>query len=261
MATAASDFSADISAPAAHHPPEMTKRRKVFLLLAGLALVMGAGGLLWHHFRKPIEPSYAGRSFSQWLDDYHLSFQPVEANIPTNPEPVVALRQIGTNAIPILLEWVEKRPTDWSGKFNNWAEALPSFLARTAPIRRLRQNANPYLRRYNTELAFSVLGTNANSAVPALARLLKTCGNNDTQASAALALAYIGPAGYEALLEAATNANAKGHSWAEAALVGVEPETLTNALSYPNLAVRCAASNALLKITAAARANAVRQPE
>ena len=124
-----------------------------------------------------------------------------------------------------------------------WLDCLP-FLHLHQP------DPNPFARPYNTELAFSVLGTNASGAIPALTRLLNEPARGHDGFRAALALEQIGPAGYQVLLQTAANSRAKGKPWADLALHNIDPEILTNALTFPDSSVRSAASNALRQITA-----------
>ncbi|MGO8930947.1 MAG: HEAT repeat domain-containing protein [Limisphaerales bacterium] len=73
-------------------------------LLAALVLLVAAGG--WFFFRRPAEPEYAGKSLSYWFREYCGSGQRMTWNPGSllHEETGAALRQMGTNAVPYLLE-------------------------------------------------------------------------------------------------------------------------------------------------------------
>src|SRR5882724_229678 len=73
----------------------MRVRAQLLILLSFLAAVAATAG--------DKEPTYEGRSLSEWLHelDPHLMY---EVHHP--PPEIVAIRQIGTNALPLLLKWM-----------------------------------------------------------------------------------------------------------------------------------------------------------
>src|SRR5437762_2441235 len=79
----------------------MGKRRKYGLLL-GVALV--AVGVVVVLSRSG-EPAYGGRRLSEWVDGYATRYP--------NSESDEAIRQIGTNAIPYLLKWIQYETPGW----------------------------------------------------------------------------------------------------------------------------------------------------
>jgi HEAT repeat protein len=118
----------------------------------------------------------------------------------------LAIRAIGTNALPTLLRWVEHEPSSWGERLRSFAASLPSPLADLGFVQKLAQWGH---RPSNWPQAFQVLGADANSAVPELTRLLRRePAVEDLGAVPALALAYIGPAGLPPLLAAAADPNA-----------------------------------------------------
>jgi hypothetical protein len=98
-------FFAGISPTLAHVQPAMSKRRKILLLLAGLVLAFGVYML----FIRESEPSYKGKPLSFWVEGLNPS--PARTNradrSPGVPEAPEAIRQIGSNAIPYLLKWIQ----------------------------------------------------------------------------------------------------------------------------------------------------------
>src|SRR6266850_2566498 len=74
----------------------MRKRRFLFFCL-GTVLVLTA--VVWAIFRER-EPTYDGRTLSEWAD---LSTQ-------GNNEATNAIRHIGTNTFPVILNWLHSEP-------------------------------------------------------------------------------------------------------------------------------------------------------
>ena len=70
-------------------------------LLAGSVLLVAAGG--WFFFWQPAEPEYAGKPVSYWLKEYCRSGQRMTWDAGWHEEAGVALRHMGTNAVPYLL--------------------------------------------------------------------------------------------------------------------------------------------------------------
>ncbi len=133
-----------------------TLTRQLILLTCFAAFVSAAGGE---------EPSYHGHSFSEWAGqlDPHLAY---EVHHP--PPAVVAIRHVGTNALPILLKWIsEKDP-------NGTSCLLPSNGTRAV-------------------MALSILGDAACPAVPELTKLAMTLPDRERYHRCIQALAYIGP--------------------------------------------------------------------
>jgi hypothetical protein len=69
------------------------------IAFAGLALSIGMA--------ETAEPSYQGRTLTKWLDDFDPSIF-----YPEGPPEVEAIRHIGTNAIPKVLEWLDAGQTE-----------------------------------------------------------------------------------------------------------------------------------------------------
>jgi hypothetical protein len=70
-------------------------------LLAGSVLLVAAGG--WIFYWQPAEPVYAGKPVSYWLKEYCRSGQRMTWDTGRHEEAGVALRHMGTNAVPYLL--------------------------------------------------------------------------------------------------------------------------------------------------------------
>lgn len=161
----------------------MTKRRKILLAFAG-ALILGVG--LWAVFTpKPEpdpEPSYGGKTLSEWLADGG------------NPRRADAIRHIGTNAIPHLLNWIQYQQLPWRNKLDRFCQA---HLKRGLPVDKDQK------RRDDATYAFHYLGKDALGAIPELKRQALVSKPRNPQAL--IALAYLGKDGFPVLMEAFTN--------------------------------------------------------
>jgi hypothetical protein len=74
-------------------------------LFAGFLLAFIGGMAAWHHFTKPAEPSYQGKTLTQWLtrrndpDDVNIGY------VGWSARTKAAVRHMGTNTIPLMMEW------------------------------------------------------------------------------------------------------------------------------------------------------------
>jgi HEAT repeat protein len=108
---------------------------------------------------SPGEPSYGGRTLSYWYSEYDEahsigSVDSYRRSIASK----AAVRAMGTNAIPALLEWIqaEKRPV---------RDAIGRLM--------LRHYYDANDRRNMAWWGFDILGDKANSAGPSLAEMTK----------------------------------------------------------------------------------------
>jgi hypothetical protein len=165
----------------------LVKNREAILLVLGVAFVVGIASFC---YVRGSEPRYGGRSLSWWLlSDWGW------ANVgEPNAAQTEALRKIGTNSIPFLLDWVGyQRPPS---RFRTYSLA-PGL----------------YFRDTRSELArasirgFEVLGVDATPAVPDLVRLTK--GTNVHVALRALtSIEATGQAGIPVVFDILTNRQA-----------------------------------------------------
>jgi hypothetical protein len=118
------------------------------------------------------QPVYDGKPVSEWISD--LSYQKPKA---LRVQAQQSLRQIGTNAIPFLLEEMDDLGIMWRGGVTNFYNT-PGAEERYA----------------NLHLAFQVLGPIAKPAVPLLISALNSdSGSNYTGEVASFALTQIDP--------------------------------------------------------------------
>ena len=131
------------------------------------------------------EPVWDGRSLSSWLDDLATGSSK-EVREPAEE----ALRKIGTNALPFLLETLAQRDSGLNRTLLklNEKQTLVRFRARAVSRDRVR-----------ALLAFDALGTLARPALPELARLLPEHQQPEIVADA---MASISSESVSAILEA-----------------------------------------------------------
>lgn len=210
------------------------------LLTACLAAVVGSYAFL----RSSDEPSFQGRSLSQWID---LAAQPNDLRL----EAESAVRTLGTNAVPTLLEWIRYEPPAWQP----FARAKFSLLLYTAPGRWLlgdssHQNANRAI------YGFFILKTNASCAVPDLADLFKDSKRPKAAGRAMVVLYALGPPAFPQMVAALADTN---HPWRDrvapyfTAMAGTLGKSaclppLQSAVDDPDPRVRSAVTNALRSI-------------
>ncbi len=103
------------------------------------------------------EPSYAGKSLSQWIR-FHDDGEPTIAT-----EQVSAIRAIGTNAVPCLVEWIRYSQTPLKRKAY---VAANGCLARLGIHAHLADHA--FSRAEAAAFALVTLGEEARPAVPVL---------------------------------------------------------------------------------------------
>jgi hypothetical protein len=160
---------------------------KVIIIVGLLAVIVGAGCSTDSH-PKTNEPSYQGKSLSEWLMDFD------------NPSPETqalaadAIRQIGSQAVPFLvnrlseaqLAQVRLEAKKWREKQENAVYSVP-------------RPANP---RQEAMAALDALGPMAVDALPVLRKLLH---DDPPDLQALYVAARIGPASVPLLTESLTN--------------------------------------------------------
>jgi HEAT repeat protein len=166
----------------------MRKRLQIALAVffVGLATVIA-----WQLLRLR-EPVYHGKPLSGWLQSYDNA---------ETPEADEALRKIGTNAIPILLENLQ---------------AKDSLLKLKLAALGLRYTPSE-TRHKRAEQGFSALGADASSAVSTLTEIYEQNSSPTARHAAANALVEIGPAAKQAipaLIKSATGTNSEVRAFA-----------------------------------------------
>ncbi len=144
-------------------------------------------------FSGETEPSYAGKSLSAWVDT------PIGVGLPTKPssEAVSAIRAIGTNALPFLVEWIRYEPSVLRQKAEPHVRSLPSWLLHPPLIWRLLYR-DAY-RAHGAKDAFIALGPAAAPAVPQLHAIFLATTNSSVRGNVVFSLLGMGPEATPAL--------------------------------------------------------------
>jgi len=167
-------------------------KRKILILLA-CCLAALAAAFFWMH-QSDKEPSYEGKSLSEWIARAGLAPDDVEV---TNA--VVTVTHIGTNAIPCLLHWIRFETPRWYRNLDNFVP--DPILGRIG-----NSLVFHYAKSEAAVMAFSILQTNAAAAIPELTRLMNDTNKPMAAKQAARALASLGKDALPHLLQALTNA-------------------------------------------------------
>jgi hypothetical protein len=126
------------------------------------------------------EPTYRGQTLTYWL---------MKSCFERDAEATAAVRQIGTNALPSLTRWLVYQPSKMKVRLLDSAEKLPRKIGN--PLRDFI--AGDRLWKVRPDLAtygFSLLGPQAQPAIPELVRAL--IQNGDTDWRITRVLPYIG---------------------------------------------------------------------
>jgi hypothetical protein len=174
----------------------MPNRRTVLLLvLLACALLVVPGVVI---LVRTSEPSYGGRSLSQWLEIYYfVAKTPAEQQIA-----VEAVRKIGTNAVPHLLKWM---------RYEQGAHPVTETLAEKVPESSylLHFLYGPERRALTAPIGFEILGPEASAAVSDLAQLMNDPRTGGAPELAIQALVHLGKDALAPLITTLTNRQAR----------------------------------------------------
>ncbi len=169
----------------------MKRHRRILLLPLGFALVVTLVVLFSPRDRQPM---YQGKELSQWLIEYGAS-RGVDAAAAERASN--AVHQIGTNALPHLIKWMNFRTPRWRDRL---ARSVP------APAWLLPSIAGPGPTRVSEAvIGFKILGQDASPAVPQLTKMLGHWEPQRNTRAALIALGLVGEAGLPPLVELVTN--------------------------------------------------------
>lgn len=179
-----------------------TCNRKFILLVATVLL----GGVFFAFFSRPHEPSYQGKNLSEWVEKCATAStmsQPRENEVAAD-----AIRHIGTNAIPFLMEWIQYvQPLGKNKRLKALNKALHWLHLNLGSENDWTIIDKEFQRAQGTIIAIAALGADAKVAVPELNRLLNLPETNQGAGRAARSLANMGNLGLPPLVAALTNAN------------------------------------------------------
>ena len=167
----------------------------------GIAALLAAAALIaiWLIAQKAGgEPRYQGQPLSHWVQQCVPSPTNLPYSVTLSDEAATAVRQMGTNALPVLLRWMRYPEHDLRLKLIELLQGRQGPRSRMsyAIVRLLTPKS---YQPGSAVLAFQALGPSARAAMPALTRMLHEPRN---ARKAAMALCTIGTDGVDALGEA-----------------------------------------------------------
>ena len=224
------------------------RKRCAIWVAAGCAL---AALIAMLAFQTEREPEYGGRKLTEWLKLYLQS----PDRFADGQEAAEAVRHIGTNALPWLLNWTDYEPPGWKMMLatNAPAAARRPGCFRSAWLWLLNRPADD-LNGLAT-FGFEILGPQAGPALPEIQRRMLDWGKPWRASIAMQIYTHIeGPGSVPALVSAvvSTNANCRQSAAFCLATLGTNgapaAPMLRNALNDPDPVVRRFAGTALQKL-------------
>src|SRR5437660_11441199 len=91
------------------------RKRGVYLIVA----ILVVAGVLVAVFNREREPEYGGKRLSEWVEQYADHSD----SLGQKAEAADAIRHIGTNAVPYLIEWLQYETPPWKRRLRrqaNW---------------------------------------------------------------------------------------------------------------------------------------------
>lgn len=204
------------------------------------------------------EPAYEGKRLRGWLRDYHLGLNTSDPERVSSRNVVeVAVRQIGTNAIPTLLRMAAQKDSSFTSKLIGtwdrrivWNFSLPTWFRYPSWYRNQARVLND-----EAVLGFEILGAGAQQAVPSLIKIYEQNISSSSQAATSRALVALGPTAQRmaipSFLQEAASSNAPAREVAIWSLSAMDSEpalvvpALVKALSDTNYVIRLVAAKGL----------------
>ena len=188
-------------------------RKRVYIALA-ILLVILAGVMAWLGLRQR-EPVYQGKRLSVWLEVLNREWKP------SHPDDRLAqaIRHIGTNALPVLIERLHGQDTELKRLLVAWADKHECFRFRFKSAEE---------RRIEAIGGYQALGPLARGQVPRLSDMLDHDPFLNARHAAARVLGFIGPdarMAAPALLRATKDKDSGVRTCAFFALGRIQPDT------------------------------------
>jgi hypothetical protein len=209
----------------------MGKRRKLLLLLVAFS-----GAALFLLLSRNHQPVYQGRTLTQWVGAYNRTFETgtpdPKDTAAAREEAVGAIRHIGTNALPLLLDLMDDPPSRARHRLRGLSERLPNRIEASVVGSWIRRHHPLVLRPEDAWSISGVLGPIAAPAVPDLIKRLSSTNWSGRRDIALYALECIGPAAASAAPAIAmhlSHSDERVHYAATNALLKLAPEILSNA--------------------------------
>lgn len=185
---------------------EPRNRKRLLLAIAGSVPLLA---VLFLIAPGRMEPTYHGKTLSQWLE--HRGGLPFP-NRSDGDQATMAIRAIGTNALPHLLSAIASEPHQLRRLVRVNSQKLPTFIRRNRSFNRWLYT--PGLVPHIAVEAFGDLGPIAVPAIPHLLRLIQSTDDHPEKRSRALAaLVRIGPDAGPAILGVVSNLSLPSECW------------------------------------------------
>lgn len=199
-------------------------------MLVAAVLFLGIAGLIFGlvRFTIPREPTYQGKTLSEWIAPFcRQTAKGLDA--PGGPEHFEelqparnAVRQIGTNAVPILIAKLNHRESAWHRTARELSEKQP-YVSLRLP--------DPYVSKIRAIRALANLGSGAEPAIPSLKAQLSDAALSQ---HAVYALSGIGTEGLRAMVEQYTNVPARQRIFMALMIVSPSSTYRGENASYPD---------------------------
>jgi hypothetical protein len=192
--------------------------------------------LIW--LTREREPKYQGKPLSYWVVMCEQENFGRYVGVATGHEAAAAIRRIGTNALPCLLEWTAFEPSRTGARL--WAGRLLlelPFVPNDSGIARWARYDREGTLAAAATVAFGSLGTNAEPAIPELVRRMNVT-NSRIAPTAIRALGCIGAPAAPVLLAELANTNAPNR-YMVARQCGFTPYLATNDSRFVTQLLAC----------------------
>jgi hypothetical protein len=232
-----------------------------------LLIVIPAGLATWGLVANwgDAEPSYEGKPLNYWVAFFHV---PKRTSKPTaqQAKATEAIRHMGTNAFPPLIEWLRYDNTIARNHF--WSR-VPLGIRKFKPAGALVFYSPKMQRAVDSCWALITFGRDASPAFPALAELFITTTNFEVRTRCMVIFREIGPPTLPTLTAAAADKRSyTNHSIEEIlwTMQQIGPRAtsavpaLRTLLQDADPATKCALSNAITHITGEPSATLQLQP-
>jgi hypothetical protein len=164
------------------------KESRIILVLSLIVIAIAVA--VWLDAEPDLpEPRYAGKPLHQWLTAYDPQIR-LSITMGDLAETDNALRQIGTNAVPVLLRLQQAHDSYLKLKFFAFLKAQHIYPVHHIPA---------YNLNYAATRGFMALGTNGQSAVPQLIAIYRADYSMSSRELATRSLEAIGPAAQSAV--------------------------------------------------------------
>lgn len=177
----------------------MRKRWKLLVALGCAALAV----TLLLALPREHEPTAHGKPLSDWVKIYSGPYSSTFATPKDMAEGGTAIKQIGTNAIPFLLRWMDYETPPWKATLFVKSRKLPKWIINIRPAKWLFAGPG-YPPGWSAALSFRALGPTAAPAIHELE--IRAQRNSPQKRSAALfALSFVGPEAVPAMVRVFSN--------------------------------------------------------